>query len=85
MAKVKQWADIKEDFDAGSLILGNGVNMAVSGKFGYGSLFDEAAKLGHLTKPVEKVFESFDVEDFELTIPNTEKLADVISEVSIYG
>jgi hypothetical protein len=68
MAKVKKWQDIKEGFDAGSLILGNGASMAISDKFGYGSLFDEASKLGHLTKPVQKVFKSFDVEDFELVL-----------------
>jgi hypothetical protein len=68
MAKVKLWQEIKEDFEAGSLILGNGASMAVSDKFGYGSLFDEATKLGHLTKPVQRVFESFDVEDFELVL-----------------
>jgi hypothetical protein len=68
MVKIKQWEEIKEDFEAGSLILGNGASMAVSDKFGYGSLFDEATKLGHLTKSVHKVFESFDVEDFELVL-----------------
>jgi len=68
MEKVKQWEDIKNDFEAGSLLLGNGASMAVSDKFGYGSLFDEATKLGHLTKPVLKVFKSFDVEDFELVL-----------------
>ncbi len=68
MVKVKQWEEIKEEFEGGCLLLGNGASMAVSDKFGYGSLFDEAAKLGHLTKPVQKVFESFDVEDFELVL-----------------
>ncbi|MFT5636331.1 MAG: hypothetical protein ACI89T_001795 [Cognaticolwellia sp.] len=68
MAEVKQWEEIKEDFEAGSLILGNGASMAVSDKFGYASLFDEAKKLDHLTKPVQKVFKSFDVEDFELVL-----------------
>lgn len=68
MTQVKQWQDIKGDFEAGSLILGNGASMAVSDNFGYGSLFDEAAKLGHLTRPVQKVFKSFDVEDFELVL-----------------
>jgi hypothetical protein len=68
MAKVYQWEDIKDQFKAGSLLLGNGASMAVSDKFGYGSLFEEAAKLGHLTKPVQRVFESFDVEDFELVL-----------------
>ncbi len=68
MTKVKQWEEIKDDFEAGSLILGNGASMAVSDKFGYDSLFDEAAKLGHLSKAVQKVFESFDVEDFELVL-----------------
>jgi hypothetical protein len=68
MAKIKQWQNIQDDFNGGSLILGNGASMAVSDKFGYGSLFNEAKKLDHLTKPVQKVFESFDVEDFELVL-----------------
>jgi hypothetical protein len=68
MTKVRQWEELKDDFEAGSLILGNGSSMAVSDKFGYGSLFEEATKLGHLTKSVQKVFESFDVEDFELVL-----------------
>lgn len=68
MVKVKQWEEIKDDFEAGSLILGNGASMAVSDKFGYASLFDEAKKLDHLTKSVQKVFKSFDVEDFELVL-----------------
>lgn len=65
---MKQWEDIKDDFNAGSLILGNGASMAVSDKFGYGSLFDEASRLGHLTEPVQKVFDSFGVTDFELVL-----------------
>lgn len=68
MAKVKQWEEIKDDFKAGSLLLGNGASMAVSTTFGYKSLYEEASKLGHLTKPVQTVFESFDVEDFELVL-----------------
>ncbi|WP_028869644.1 DUF4917 family protein [Psychromonas arctica] len=68
MMKVKQWEDIKEDFKGGSLIVGNGASMAVSKKFGYKSLFEEASKLGHLTNSVQKVFQSFDVDDFELVL-----------------
>lgn len=65
---VKQWEEIKVDFESGSLILGNGASMAISDKFGYRSLFDEASKLGHLTEPVQKVFGSFGVTDFELVL-----------------
>lgn len=68
MEKVKQWEEIKDDFKAGSLLLGNGASMAVSTKFGYESLYKKAADLGHLTEPVQAVFESFDVEDFELVL-----------------
>lgn len=68
MAKVKQWEDIQDQFKAGSLLLGNGASMAVSTSFGYASLFDEAAKRGHLTAPVQGVFDSFDVTDFELVL-----------------
>jgi hypothetical protein len=68
MAKVKLWEEIKDDFQSGSLILGNGASIAVSTRFGYSSLFEEASKLEHLSKPVQKVFESFDVEDFELVL-----------------
>ncbi|MFK3975888.1 DUF4917 family protein [Shewanella vesiculosa] len=68
MAKVKQWEEIKGDFEAGSLILGNGASMAVSNSFGYDSLFEEASKLKHISEPVQKVFDSFGVTDFELVL-----------------
>lgn len=68
MAEVHQWEEIKGDFKAGSLLLGNGASIAVSNKFGYDSLFDEAVKRGHLTDAVQKVFDSFGVTDFELVL-----------------
>jgi len=68
MAKVHQWEDIKDQFKAGSLLLGNGASIAVSSSFSYGSLFEEASKLGHLTKPVQEVFDSFGITDFELVL-----------------
>jgi hypothetical protein len=68
MPQVVQWEEIKDDFEAGSLLLGNGASMAVSRNFGYGSLFEEAIRLKHLTPPVQQVFDRFDVNDFELVL-----------------
>ena len=68
MVKVKQWEEIKDDFKAGSLLLGNGASMAVSDKFNYGSLFEEAVKRQHISEPVKQIFNSFGVNDFELVL-----------------
>lgn len=68
MSEVFQWEEIKDDYAQASLIVGNGASMAVSPNFGYGSLYDAAVELKHISKPVQDVFDSFDVNDFELVL-----------------
>lgn len=68
MTDIVQWNDIKNDFSGGSLLLANGASIAISTNFSYASLYEEAKRLGYLTKPVQEVFAKFDVEDFELVL-----------------
>lgn len=68
MHKTADWEDIKSDFAGGSLIVGNGASIALSEKFGYDSLYRAAVVLGHISEQVQKVFDSFDVNDFELVL-----------------
>lgn len=68
MPKVLAWQDIQKEFAGSTLLLGNGASMAVSDKFSYDSLFDEAVKLGHIDKQVQAIFDNFGVFDFELVL-----------------
>ena len=68
MHKIADWEDIKSDFAGGSLIVGNGASIALSEKFGYDSLYRAAVELGHIAEQVQKIFDSFDVNDFELVL-----------------
>lgn len=67
MPEIHQWRDIEAGFNHG-LLLGNGASVAVDAGFSYGSLFEEAARLGHLTPPVRDVFNRFDANDFEFVL-----------------
>ena len=67
MPEIYQWRDIEEGFTHG-LLLGNGASVAVDAGFSYGSLFDEAARLGHLTPQVLNVFDRLGVNDFEFVL-----------------
>lgn len=68
MPKILNWLDIQKEFAGSSLILGNGASMAISDKFGYESLYQAAVELGHIDKPVQIIFDSFEVSDFELVL-----------------
>ena len=67
MPEILQWRDIEADFHHG-LLLGNGASVAVDRDFGYGSLFEEASRLGYLPPPVLDVFNRFGVNDFEFVL-----------------
>lgn len=67
MPEIKTWGEIQHRFTDG-LLLGNGASMAVHAGFGYASLFKAACDLGHVDEEVQKVFDSFDTEDFELVL-----------------
>lgn len=68
MPEIQKWADIKERFIGGALLLGNGASMAVHKDFGYASLRLAAKEHGYLTPEVSAIFESFATNDFELVL-----------------
>jgi hypothetical protein len=68
MAEIVQWNSIQEEYQNGSLLLGNGSSIAVNNCFNYSSLYEKATELGHLTVNVQAVFDKFGVEDFELVL-----------------
>ncbi len=61
-----QWDDIEAEFHHG-LLLGNGARVAVDSGFSYGSHFDEGTSLGHITAPVQDIFDRFITNDFLIT------------------
>lgn len=66
MTTIKQWADIKADYDD-TLLLGNGASIAVNANFAYRSLCQKLQELssdGQLTA----LFEQFETQDFELIL-----------------
>lgn len=67
MPEIHQWRDIEAGFNHG-LLLGNGASVAVDSGFSYGSLFEEASRLGFLTPPVLDVFKRFGANDFEFVL-----------------
>jgi hypothetical protein len=68
MFEILAWEDIQEGFAGSSLLVGNGASMAISANFGYDSLYDAAVGLGHIDEPVQGIFDSFGVSDFELIL-----------------
>lgn len=67
MPEIVQWRDIQDRY-TDSLLLGNGASMAVHPEFGYGSLFEKAQELEHITPAVAGIFDRFGVNDFELVL-----------------
>lgn len=64
---IKQWDDIKANYERGCLLLGNGASMAMHAGFSYKSLREAADGLGFLQKAAP-LFERFDTADFELVL-----------------
>ena len=67
MPEIVQWRSIQDHY-TDSLLLGNGASMAVNSRFGYGSLYERALEVGHITPAVARIFERFGVNDFELVL-----------------
>lgn len=65
--KIKEWADISDDFD-GSILLGNGASIGINPSFSYTSLKEHAVDRGLLIENVQKLFDHFDTDDFELVL-----------------
>lgn len=68
MPEILQWAEIKDNYQGGALLLGNGASMAIHPNFGYASLRVAAEETGHITPEVAAVFAAFDTNDFELVL-----------------
>ncbi len=65
---IKEWVEIKDDYENGSLIIGNGASIALHSKFGFSSLKEEAEKLSLLNEDISKLFTEFNTCDFELIL-----------------
>ena len=50
--QIKEWRDIKDDYQTGSLVIGNGASIALHSKLGFKSLKEKAEELlPHRWKP----------------------------------
>lgn len=65
---IKEWAEIKDDYGNGNLIIGNGASVALHQKFRFDSLKEEAEKLKLFNEDISKLFIEFDTCDFELIL-----------------
>lgn len=68
MPEILKWAEIKENFQGGALLLGNGASMSIHSEFGYASLRTAAQEAGNITPVVSEVFTAFGTDDFELVL-----------------
>ena len=65
---IKDWVEIKDDYENGNLIIGNGASVALHQKFRFDSLKEEAEKLRLFNEDISKLFIEFDTSDFELIL-----------------
>lgn len=65
---IKDWAEIKDNYENGNLIIGNGASVALHQKFSFDSLKEEAEKLRLFNDDISKLFIEFDTSDFELIL-----------------
>ena len=65
---IKDWAEIKDNYENGNLIIGNGASVALHQKFRFDSLKEEAEKLRLFNEDISKLFIEFDTSDFELIL-----------------
>lgn len=65
---IHDWNSIRERYDRGVLLLGNGASIAIDQKFSYSSIKGKAQELGAITPTLNSVFDYFDTDDFELTL-----------------
>lgn len=68
MPEILQWAEIRDNYQGGALLLGNGASMAVHPGFGYASLRAAAEGADRITPEVAGVFAAFGSDDFELVL-----------------
>jgi hypothetical protein len=66
--EIKPWADIRDHYSGGNILLGNGASIAVSDSFRYDSLLDHARQNGLFTDDIARLFDFFKTQDFELVL-----------------
>lgn len=66
--RVHAWNSIRERYDRGALLLGNGASIAVDQRFSYSSLKEKAQELDAITPTLNNVFKYFKTDDFELIL-----------------
>ncbi|HFQ4917106.1 TPA: DUF4917 family protein [Vibrio vulnificus] len=65
--EIYDWLDISRRYKS-AILLGNGASISLDKSFTYASLKDHAIDYGLLSKDVEKLFEHFETDDFELIL-----------------
>jgi hypothetical protein len=79
---IHNWQNISEDFSDG-LLLGNGASIAVDNGFSYTSLYEEALAKKIIKPRIKKVFDEYDVNDFEEILDAIENAKRVNSSLVI--
>lgn len=64
---IHPWFELAQRYN-GTILLGNGASMAVSPRFGYGSLLEHVTQRERLAEDVRRLFDFFRTEDFELIL-----------------
>ena len=65
---IKDWAEIKDDYKNGNLIIGNGSSIALHQDFNFRSLKEKAEELKLFDEDIAKLFKEFETDDFELIL-----------------
>jgi hypothetical protein len=65
--KLHKWEDLEDSFKH-NLLLGNGASIAVDKRFCYASLYESACTSCALSDGLQKLFEMFNVRDFEFVL-----------------
>ncbi|UOO91468.1 DUF4917 family protein [Vitreoscilla stercoraria] len=66
--EIYDWQDIASRYENGSILLGNGASIAISGDFNYKNLKDKACRAGLMIDSVNDLFKNFKTDDFELVL-----------------
>lgn len=64
---IHPWSELVQRYD-GTILLGNGASMAVSPRFGYGSLLEHVTQSESLAEDARRLFNFFKTKDFELIL-----------------
>lgn len=65
--QIENWLDISEQFNE-TILLGNGASISIDQNFCYSSLKQHAIENGLLTEHVQRLFDYFETDDFELIL-----------------